>query len=36
LISTVVQGKIKVEENAPGAATGVILSLRERYITFYA
>lgn len=26
-----VQGKTKVEESAPGAATGMILSLRERY-----
>jgi hypothetical protein len=25
-----VQGKTKVEESAPGAATGMILSLRER------
>ena len=31
----VLQAKTKVEESAPGAATGMILSLRERYITFH-
>jgi len=29
------KAKTKVEESAPGAATGMILSLRERYITFH-